>query len=127
MTPEEQIRQLIARYAHVHDVNNVEGLVSLFAEDGAFVGGTEYRGHDAIRAVFQSPAMRRGPDRRGKLMFGNSIITVTGDTAEALTDVVGVMSENDEPWRIYIVASHADRLVRQGERWLFAEKRVQRL
>ena len=68
----------------------------------------------------------RTPDRRSKHLFGNSVITVVGDVAEAVTDVSISQRVGEEPWTMGIVNRHFDRLVRSGDRWLFAEKHVVR-
>ncbi len=51
-------------------------------------------------------------------------MTVVGDVAEAVTDVSISQRVGDGPWTMGIVNRHFDRLVRSGDQWLFADKRV---
>ena len=91
MSAEEQIRNLMGRYIQAHDTHDVETIVNLFTEDGLFANPNgEFRGHARIREFFEGSRSRATPDRKGKLMCANSIITVDGETASALTDVVGL-------------------------------------
>ena len=53
-------------------------------------------------------------------------MTVVGDVAEAVTDVSISQRVGDGPWTMGVLNRHFDRLVRSGDQWLFAEKRVVR-
>jgi uncharacterized protein (TIGR02246 family) len=125
MSAEERIRQLMARYIHAHDTHDVETIVNLFTDDGLFANqGGEFRGKAGIREFFGGSRSRATPDRKGKLMCANSIITVDGETASALTDVVGLQRTGDAPWTIQLVAQYDDRFVQQNGEWRYAEKHV---
>ena len=115
----------MGRYIQAHDTRNVEAIVPLFAEDGVFTNeGGKWSGRDRIREFFENSRSRAVPGRRSKLMCANSIITVEGDRAEALTDVVGFRSDDNGPWQVSLVAQYADRFVRSEGQWRYAEKRV---
>jgi hypothetical protein len=127
VSAEEQIRRTMALYIQAHDTHNVDAIVALFVEDGLFANsGGECQGHAAIRQFFENSRARAQtlPERRSKLLCGNSLIGVDGDSAVTLTDVVGFQRNGSEPWNVYIVAQYADKFVRRKGRWLYAEKRV---
>jgi uncharacterized protein (TIGR02246 family) len=125
MCAEEQIRQLMGRYIQAHDTHDVETIVKLFTHDGLFANQSgEFRGHARIRQFFEGSRSRATPDRKGKLMCANSIITVDGETASALTDVVGLQRTGDTPWTIRLVAQYDDRFVQDNGEWRYAEKHV---
>src|SRR5215471_10196966 len=101
MSAEEQIRRLMGRYIQAHDTHDVDTIVNLFTDDGLFANQSgEFRGQARIREFFENSRSRATPDRKGKLMCANSIISVDGETASALTDVVGLQCSGDSPWAI---------------------------
>lgn len=57
-------------------------------------------------------------------MCANSIIEVDGDSANALTDVVGFRKEGDAPWAPYLVAQYQDTFTKRGDKWLYLKKVV---
>jgi uncharacterized protein (TIGR02246 family) len=125
MSAEEQIRQLMGRYIQAHDTHDVETIVALFTDDGLFANQNgEFRGQARIREFFEGSRSRATPDRKGKLMCANSIITVDGETASALTDVVGFGREGESPWSVRLVAQYDDRFVHRNGQWQYAEKHV---
>jgi len=127
VSAEEQIRRTMGRYIQAHDTHNVDAIVALFVEDGLFTNTRgDCRGHAAIREFFENSRTRAQsmPDRRAKLLCGNSVITVDSDAADALTDVVGFQRSGSDPWSVSLVAQYADKFVRHNGKWLYAEKRV---
>jgi uncharacterized protein (TIGR02246 family) len=126
MSAEDEIRRLMGRYVQAHDTHDVDTIVGLFASDGLFANDSgDYHGHTRIREFFERSRARATPDRKGKLMCANTVITLTGeDTAEALTDVAGLGQVGDEPWTIRLVAQYADTFVRQDDAWRYQVKRV---
>jgi ketosteroid isomerase-like protein len=126
VSAEDQIRQTMARYIHAHDSHEVDAIVACFAPDGVFASATSAReGQSAIREFFEaSRARSTSANRQMKLMCGNSVIDVDGDTAAALTDVVGFERIGGEPWRVFLVGRYADKFVQRGNEWLYREKRV---
>ncbi|MBV8085036.1 MAG: nuclear transport factor 2 family protein [Chloroflexi bacterium] len=125
-TAEEDIRRLMGRYIQAHDTHDVDGVVAVFAEDGVFAAGSgEWKGRARVREFFDSSRARAAESgSRGKLMCANSIISVRGDTAEALTDVVGYGAEREGSWQLRLVAQYRDKFVRREGEWLYAEKQV---
>jgi uncharacterized protein (TIGR02246 family) len=124
-TPEEDIRRTMGRYIQAHDTRNVEDIVKVFAEDGAFVTSRgEWRGRAAVREFFEHSRATAAPGSRMKLMCANSIITVDGDKAEAVTDVMIFRAEGDGPWHAPQAAQYLDKFVLRSGEWLYAEKNV---
>ena len=115
----------MGRYIQAHDTRNVDEIVKLFAEDGVFVGGrSEWRGRARIREFFEHSRATAAPGSRMKLMCANSIITVQGDRAEAITDVMIFRAEGDGPWQVPQAAQYSDKFVLTSGEWLYAEKNV---
>ena len=127
MDDEDQIRLTLALHGQRLDDGDADGYTELYTEDGQFrSAAATHVGRAAIRQFIGDLFAMRTPDRRSKHLFGNSVITIVGDVAEAVTDVSISQRVGEEPWTMGIVNRHFDRLVRSGERWLFAEKRVVR-
>ena len=79
------------------------------------------RDQAVLRAEPRSAATRSA----GKLLCANSIITVDGESAEALSDVVSLVSDTpDGIWRIDRLVKWRDRFVRRQGTWLYLDKRV---
>jgi uncharacterized protein (TIGR02246 family) len=125
MSPEERIRQVMAIYVHTHDTHDVEGMLELYTEDGLLVGSAgPLQGRAAIGAYHSARRNRATTDVRERLLCGNSVITVDGERADAVTDVVGFRKEADGPWSVAFFAQYLDRFVSIDGDWLFTEKRV---
>jgi ketosteroid isomerase-like protein len=125
MSPEEDIRRVMAMYVHTHDTHDVEGMLELYSEDGLLVGSAgPLKGRAAICAYHAARRDRAVSDVRERLLCGNSVIKVDGDRAEALTDVVGFRKEADGPWTVAFFAQYLDKFVSIDGNWLYTEKRV---
>ena len=125
MSAEEQIRHLMGRYIQAHDTHDVENVMALFTDDGLFANQNgEFPGHARIKEVFVGSRSRATPDRMGKMMCANSIISVDGETASALTDVVGFGRNGDAPRSIRLVAQYDDRFIHLNGEWRYTEKHV---
>jgi hypothetical protein len=125
MSAEDGIRRAIAQYTETHDVYDTDGLVELWAEDGVFVTPTdEFRGQASIRQFHETRRARAAPDVQTRLLPTDPLITVHGQTADALTSVIGLRRQNAEPWTVTFFAQWADKFVERGNRWLFTERRV---
>jgi hypothetical protein len=125
---EEQIRQLQAAYAQITDDGDPRAKSDLFAEDARYCppAGVVI-GRKAIYETLVARAATQAKDRQSKHMCGNSVIKISGDTAEAATDYVLYLRVGGGPWEIGQVGRYYDRFVRNGDRWLFSENRPVRL
>ncbi len=115
----------MGRYIQAHDTRNVDEIVKVFAEDGAFINSRgAWRGHAGVREFFERSRATMVPGSHMKLMCANSIITVDGDSAEAITDVMIFRQEGDGPWAPTQGAQYHDKFVHTGGQWLYKEKNV---
>jgi uncharacterized protein (TIGR02246 family) len=121
----EQIRDLVASYAHLADGGRFDALLELFAEDGVLQGGDApaARGRAAIRAFLTGT----GPDltnvSRVKLIrhhVSSVRIEVDGpDTARGASYFFVLTERGPDHWGRY-----RDEYVRRDGRWLFGHRRA---
>lgn len=121
----EQIRDAIARYAHCVDSGSFDELVELFTPDGTLEveGESPRRGREAIRAFVEGTgrdlAAATGAPRIRHHM-GSVVIELTGtEHARARSYFLAVTDRGVDHWGRY-----RDDLVRSGDRWRFAYRRV---
>src|SRR5687768_13206037 len=101
MNDEEKIRQLHAVYAQRTDDFDARGKSELFAEDAKYYPSSgEVIGREAIYNTIVSHAATQPKELQSKHLCGNSVISVSGDTAEAATDYVVYRRVGDSPWEI---------------------------
>ncbi len=121
----EEIRELVARYAHYADGGRFDELVALFADDGELRidNRVTLRGRDAILAFLeQTRAQLRESPAAGPLRHHVSTlrIDVSGpDTATGVAYFVVLAAGGPDHWGRY-----RDRYARHEGRWLFVERRV---
>jgi len=115
------ILELLARYCHACDDGDFEELVTVFAPDGRFdYGGDVVAGRAALGDYF---AQVQTPERRGKHLVTNAVVTVDGDRATVVSDwlflafVEGVLTPR-------LTGRYDDVLVRGGDGWVIAERVV---
>ena len=121
----EEIRDLVAAYAHAADSGRFDEVAGLFALDGVLEtpDHVEHRGRDAIRAFLGGT---------GKLLAGattvpiirhhvaNLRLAVTGpDDATGAAYFFVITERGPDHWGRY-----RDRYVRTDEGWRFAHRRV---
>jgi hypothetical protein len=112
----QQIEDLLSAYALSLDVDDVDGCVDLFTEDGRFeVYGRSFDGHGGLRAM-----MTAAPG--GMHLAGRALITIngdTGDTAAARQQLIFIDPSTGE----MRLAIYDDVIVRDGGRWRFRSRR----
>ncbi len=119
----EQIRETVARYAHLVDRGRIDELVLLFAEDGTLEAGDRppARGRAAIRAFFMDTAARLAGASTRRLIrhhVSNLVIEVSGpESASAESYFLALAEGGVDHWGRY-----RDRLVRRDGRWLFQHR-----
>ena len=122
-TPEEGIRRLLAEYCQLCDDGCFDEWADLYVEDATFtVMGRTYRSRDEIRAFMHEA---QPADRRGKHVAINPLIDVAPDglSATAATDYIFVARTADG-LAVTSAGRYHDRLVRDADRWRFAERRI---
>jgi SnoaL-like domain len=124
MSAEQEIRRTLALYPKYVDDRDSDGFASLFAEDGKIHSSSgEFVGPSEIKQFLEDLYATRPPDRQFKHIWSNSVITINGDTAESVSDILVFECFAGHPWFMNIVARHRDKLARQTDgRWLFTEK-----
>jgi len=121
----EQIRETVARYAHLVDRGRFDELVELFAEDGTLEAGDRppARGRAAIRAFFMETGKRLASASTRPLIrhhVSNLVIDVSGpDSASAESYFLALTERGVDHWGRY-----RDRFVRREARWLFLHRRA---
>jgi hypothetical protein len=118
LTDREEIRELIARYAH--RVAHGESNADLFTDDGVFITRIPGRpvqnlGHEKIIKLYKEAGSR--PDHPLP-MIHNYLISISGDEATGLCSNELRITENGQS----IIASgyYEDRYRRESGRWKFA-------
>ncbi len=124
-----QIHHTMAVYCNCVDSGDVEGVVSTFAEGGhlELSSGTKAAGRPAIRA-FYLPVI--GPDRPDRNADGSipllrhnlttsRVEFLDPHTAQGSTYFISLTRHGPDHAGRYL-----DRFVRQGERWLIADRRI---
>jgi uncharacterized protein (TIGR02246 family) len=114
MSDEKDIRELIAAYALTLDVDDLEGCLELFTDDGEFqVYGKTWAG-EQIREMFT-----RAP--RGMHLCGGALVDLHGETATARTQMLFIDSSTHE----LRPALYDDELVKSEGHWRFRRRRCQ--
>jgi hypothetical protein len=126
MSDEQMIRQTVCLYAQRHDDRDAIGFVSLFAEAGRSSSASgEHVGRPQVKLFIEDLYARQPADRRTKHLFGNLVISIRGDEADCASDVAVWERFGAQPWRLLEINRHMDRLVRDGNAWLFLKNHVE--
>ncbi len=123
MTDEEGVRQTLGAFCHYLDERRFDEWSRLFTEDGVFGAVPEQKGREVILDWILHAELATMPELRRKHMMANSIIDVSGDEADAVSDLVMFDYVSEGNWSIR-VGRYTDRLVRQGDQWLFARRHL---
>src|SRR5262249_30017324 len=125
LTAREEIRELVARYAHCADSGRFDEMVALFAEDGVLeiVDREELRGRQAIYGFLVATATRfresSGPRSiRHHVTSLRIEVSAPGEATSASYFLV-VGEQGPDHWGRY-----RDRYTHRDGRWLFARRQV---
>ena len=123
----DAIREVLAEYCFRLDGGDYEGMAALFAENGtwdtAFGAAT---GRAAIAQQARDIRARAGDNRpRAIHLVANIAIALNGDTAEVRSNWTVVQNSPDGP-KIGSGGAYVDRMVKQGGRWLFRYRKIDR-
>jgi hypothetical protein len=116
---EAEIHRLLARYCHCCDDGEFGSLSELFLEGGSFVFAEwAPTGRDALRRWFESS---QPPERRGKHLTSNVVVTLQGDEASAISDFV-FLARSDGQFSPRLAGRYLDDLRYDDGQWRFARR-----
>jgi uncharacterized protein (TIGR02246 family) len=125
LSAREQIRELVATYAHCADSGRFEDLVALFADDGVLEtpDGQQHRGQDAIRDFLGATKTRLAGATQASLIrhnVANLHITIASPNEAIGAAYFLVVTERGvDHWGRY-----RDRYTCHDGQWRFAHRRV---
>ena len=123
----DEIREVLAEYCFRLDGGRYDDMAALFTEDGtwdtAFGAAT---GRAAIGQLARDIRARAGDKRpRAVHLVTNIIIVLSGDEAEVRSNWTVVQNSPEGP-KIGSGGAYADRMVKQGGKWLFRYRKIDR-
>lgn len=114
------IRNVLARYCRLNDAQDWGAWVQLFTEDcEADLTGGFFKGRAALQAFVEGHTYPPG-----RHLITNSEISVEGDEADVLSDLLMLAPADDGELRILCVARYYDRFRRVDGEWLISHKRA---
>jgi ketosteroid isomerase-like protein len=125
LSAREQIRELVATYAHCADSGRFAELVALFADDGILEtpDGQQHRGQGAIREFLGATKTRLANATQASLIrhnVSNLHITVSGPSeANGAAYFLVITERGLDHWGRY-----RDRYACHDGQWRFAHRRV---
>ncbi len=123
----DAIREVLAEYCFRLDGGRYDDMAALFTEDGtwdtAFGAAT---GRAAIAQQARDIRARAGANRpRAVHLTTNIVIALNGDEAEVRSNWTTVQNSPQGP-KIGSGGGYADRMVKQGGKWLFCYRKIDR-
>lgn len=121
----DAIHETIANYCFHFDGAEFDKWVDLFTDDGVFDAGQlgVQKGKDALRKFLKNIRLTNGSPMMKHCVM-NEIIKVDGDTATAKSYIVLVRSKGEGALVNGLAGRYEDQLVKQGDRWLFKNRKV---
>jgi uncharacterized protein (TIGR02246 family) len=118
----QDIRNLIAGYAHAIDDGRTDDVVATFCPDAtvAIPGRDVLTGLEAIRTAYAGMVPRR-PQRH---VVVNTLVTVDDDTASATSDLL-VLGQGESGWAIRFVGRYRDEFRHTPQGWRFAARTLE--
>ncbi|WP_419928873.1 nuclear transport factor 2 family protein [Candidatus Poriferisocius sp.] len=114
------IRNALARYCHLNDAQDWGAWAQLFTEDcEADLTGGVFKGREALEAF-----VRGLNSPKGRHLITNSEISVAGDEADVMSDLLMLVPSDDGELRILCACRYYDRYRRVDGAWLIAYKRA---
>ena len=126
------IQQLVVKYAHVYDTLDVEGYVSVFAEDAEFsFTGNKLNGRGEIRAFIEGAKARREsaaattPATRSYHSISNTMIELKSPTLALHRSYWQVLSGPvGGPFTVSNMGYYDDVVVKQNGEWLIQSRNI---
>ena len=127
------IHKLLTDYGTTLDARDFDGFGRLFAKDGIYAGGGpggETKGGAAaaasLKAIFTANAL--GFKEPNFHIFFNEVVTFDGpDKARATSMSLYMVPDEKNAPKAALMARYHDELVREGDSWKFARRRVESL
>lgn len=126
------IQQLVVKYAHVYDSLDVEGYVSVFAEDAVFsFTGNTLHGREEIREFITNAKQRREsapatePATRSYHSISNTRIEFDNDTTARHRSYWQVLSGPvGGPFTVSNMGYYDDVVTKQNGQWLIQSRNI---
>ncbi|MEY4641782.1 MAG: hypothetical protein RLZZ227_1776 [Pseudomonadota bacterium] len=126
------IEQLVVKYAHVYDSLDVEGYVSVFAEDARFTfTGNELNGREEIRKFISDTKARResaaaaAPVTKSFHSISNTMIEIDGPATAHHRSYWQVLSGPvGGPFVVTNMGYYDDVLTKQDGQWLIQSRNI---
>jgi hypothetical protein len=123
----DAIREVLAEYCFRLDGGSYDEMTALFTEDGtwdtAFGAAT---GRAAIAQQARDIRARAGDNRpRAVHLVTNIAVTLDGERAEVRSNWTVVQNSSEGP-KIGSGGGYADQMVKEGGRWLFRYRKIDR-
>jgi uncharacterized protein (TIGR02246 family) len=116
---EVEIHRLLARYCHACDDGDFDCLIDLFVDDASFVYAEwAPSGREEIRRWFETT---QPPERRGKHLTTNIVVTLHGDDASVISDFV-FLARSDGRFSLQLAGRYFDELRYDEDQWRFARR-----
>ena len=122
----DAIREVLAKYCFCLDGGEFDAMAALFTEDGTW--HTDFgKGTGRAGIADHARSLRAGdaPRPRGVHLTTNIVIELNGDRATVRSNWV-VAQNNAAGPRISSAGGYADEMVKQGGRWLFSYRKIDR-
>jgi len=121
----DAIHETIAEYCFHFDGGEFDKWIELFTDDGVFDAGRMgvQKGKDALRAFLKNIRLTNGSPMMKHCVM-NEIIKVNGNEASAKSYIVVVRAKGEGALVNGIAGRYEDQLVKQGDRWLFKNRKV---
>src|SRR5258708_6676102 len=123
----DAIREVMAEYCFRLDGARYDDMAALFTEDGTWdTAFGKATGRSAIAGLARDIRIRAGDNRpRAVHLVTNIVITLDGQSAEARSNWTVVQNSPEGP-KIGSGGAYADQLVKQGGKWLFRYRKIDR-
>src|SRR5260370_39542802 len=123
----DAIREVLAEYCFRLDGSRFAEMAALFTEDGTWdTAFGKATGRAAIAELARSLRARAGDQRpRAVHLVTNIAIALDGATAQVRSNWM-VMQNSPQGPRIGSGGAYRDEMVREGERWLFRYRKIDR-
>lgn len=120
------IQTLIVKYAHVYDARDVEGYVSVFADDAVFsFTGNTLNGRKEIREFITRVANSPEPALKSYHLISNTLIEFVSDTqAHHRSYWQIVTGASGGPFNVTNMGYYDDVVVKQNGQWLIKTRNI---